>query len=342
MTKKDVRILVQTLLLLGLLGAIFYVGRRNHPIAENSGFRPVMGTFAQVTVVAKDTAAARLCIDRAFAAVDHVDQTMSDYSEDSELTRLNKTAFDHEVKVSPELFAVLCAAKHYSQISGGAFDVTVGPEVQLWRTMAQTGIPPTPQQIEQARAKVGYDKLILNPETQTVQFEQEGMRLDLGGIAKGYAIDLAAEAIMQHGALGGMVDIGGDIRCFGLDPSGGSEWIIGLQNPRKETIISKLKLVDYAVATSGDYRRYAETKGKKQSHILNPATAASADELISVSILAPTAIEADALATAVSVMGRKRGLELIESLDGVEAFVIAAEYPSRLIETPGAASFLVK
>lgn len=342
MIKKDLRILVQTLLLLGLLGAAFYAGSRNHLIAENSGYRPIMGTFAQVTVVAENTAVARQCIDRALEAMNRVYQIMNDRSENSELSRLNETAFEQEVRVSPELFAVLCAAKQYSRISGGAFDVTIGPEVQLWRNMAETGVRPTPQQIEEARFRVGYEKMILDPEARTVQFELEGMRLDLGGIAKGYAIDLAVEAMMHSGALGGMVDIGGDIRCFGRNAKNGKEWIIGLQNPREETLITKLKLVDYAVATSGDYRRYTQTEGKKQSHILNPDTAVSVDELISVSIVAPTAMQADALATAVSVMGRVRGLELIESFDGVEALLIAANNPAELIHTTGAAAYRVK
>jgi thiamine biosynthesis lipoprotein len=266
---------------------------------------------------------------------------MNDRNPDSELSRLSQTAFGQEVPVSPDLFAVLCAAKQYSQLSGGAFDITVGPEVALWRQMEKTGIRPSPEQIEEARAKVGYEKLILDPQDQTVRLEKEGMRLDLGGIAKGYAVDLAVEAIKQNGALGGMADIGGNIRCFGQSPAPATDWIIGLQNPRAETLIGKLKLSDFSVATSGDYRRYAEAEGKKYSHILNPATGESTEELISVTILATTAMEADALSTAVSVMGRQRGLDLIESLDGIEAILISAQRPDELIQTEGAARYFL-
>ncbi len=337
--KKDLRILFQALLLCGLLGTLFFISRRNRLVVENSGFRPIMGTLAQITAISDDPACAHRCIELALDAIEMIQQTMNDRDENSELSKLNATAFEQEVKVSPELFTVLQAAKEYSILSGGAFDVTIGPEVQLWRTMQQTGTPPTSEQIEQARFRVGYEKMILNPETQTVQFELAGMRLDLGGIAKGYAIDLAIEAMKQNGAMGGMVDIGGDIRCFGHSPTRGNNWLIGLQNPRKEKLITKLKLTDYAVATSGDYRRFIEINGKKQGHILNPATADSAEELISISIVAPTAMQADALATAVAVMGRQRGLDLIESLDGIEAFVITAKNPSELLRSSGASFY---
>lgn len=339
--KEKLDILFGLLLGLVLLAALVWVVNRTPPaVTENSGFRPIMGTLAQVTVVAPDPVCARRCIEAAFEAMDRVYQTMNDRNPESELSRLSETAFKKEVRVSAELFAVLCTARQYSQLSGGAFDITVGPEVALWRQMEKTGIQPTPEQIQQARAKVGYEKLILNPPQQTVRLEQEGMRLDLGGIAKGYAVDLAVEAIRQNGALGGMADIGGNIRCFGQPPAPAKDWIVGLQNPRAETIIRRLKLNDFAVATSGDYRRYAEAEGKKHSHILNPSTGDSAEELISVTILAPTAMEADALSTAVSVMGKQRGLNLIESLDRIEAILITADRPEDLIQTPGAADYL--
>ena len=340
---KNLRIPLAILTAALLVAAAIYTARRDPFVVENSGYRMIMGTVAQVTVVADSTAAARRCIDQAFRAMDLVNESMNDRDPESELSHLNDTAFEQEVRVSPELFSVLYAAQQYSQISGGAFDATVGPEVALWRAMEKSGTPPTPQQIEQARAKVGYEKLILNPQEQTVQFEREGMRLDLGGIAKGYAIDQAIDAIKQNGGAGGMVDIGGDIRCFGAAPGRSHGWIIGLQDPRQEgNLIAQLRMHDEAVATSGDYRRFVEVEGKRESHILNPATSQSADALISVTVLAPTAMEADALATAVSVMGRERGMKMIESLAETEGFLIAADHPAVLIKTSGAAHYLVQ
>lgn len=342
MRKRKFEILFSLLFGLALLAALWQTASRNRtPVTENSGFHPVMGTLAQVTVVAPDQRIAQICIKTAFETMAQINQSMNDRDPKSELSELSRTAFGKEAPVSPDLFAVLCASQEYSRLSGGAFDITVGPEVALWRQMEKTGIRPTPEQLEDARAKVGYEKMILNLQSQTVQLAKEGMKLDLGGIAKGYAVDLAIEAIRQKGALGGMVDIGGNIRCFGRPPAPAKDWIIGLQNPRAETVLKRIKLNDFSIATSGDYRRYAESEGKKYSHILNPATGDSANELISVTILAPTAMEADALSTAVSVMGKQRGLALIDSLDEAEALLITADRPDELIQTSRAADFLI-
>ncbi len=332
------------LLLAGLIAAAAVRIHRQYqpPAVENSGFHPMMGTLVQVTAVADSPAAARRAIQAAFEVFENVQRTMNDRDPNSELSQINRTAFGQKVEVSPDLFAVLCAARQYSQLTNGAFDSTVGPLVALWRRMEKTGIEPTPEEIEQARRRVGYEKVMLNPTQQTVRFEAEGMQLDLGGIAKGYAVDAAIGAMKELGIRGGMVDVGGNIRCFGTPPPPAKHWTIGLQNPRAEALSAKIRLDELAVATSGDYRRFVEKDGKRFSHILNPATGESAAELISVTILAPSALEADALSTAVSVLGREKGLALIESLPEAEAIVIAADRPDELIFTSGAAAYLLK
>ena len=167
------------------------------------------------------------------------------------------------------------------------------------------------------------------------------MRLDLGGIAKGYAIDRAVEAMRAGGAVGGMVDVGGDIRCFGRRKNDSQEWLIGLQNPRVEgDLLLKLRLNDMAVATSGDYRRFVLIDGQRYSHIFDPAKSTSAKELRSVTIIAPTAIQADILATAVSVMGKEKGLKLIESTPDTEAIIIPADSEKNIVKTSGADVFI--
>lgn len=326
-----------------LFGAIGWMLRQNRPLAvENSGFHPMMGTLVQVTAVADSRACARRAIAAAFEELRKVQRTMNDRDPNSELSLVNRTAFGQDVKASDGLFAVLCAAKQYSGLTDGAFDITVGPEVALWRSMAQTGISPAPEEIAEARKRVGYGKLILNPAEQTVRFAVEGMRLDLGGIAKGYAVDAAIGAMKEQGACGGMVDVGGNIRCFGTPPPPAKHWNIGIQNPRAEALIAEIRLDELAVATSGDYRRFVEKNGKRYSHILNPETGESAEELISVTIVAPSAMEADALSTAVSVLGREKGLALIESLPEAEAVFIAADRPEELILSSGAGAYLRK
>jgi len=316
------RLFWSALIIILILGVLVYVAQ-HRPVSVNSGTRPVMGTLARIVAVADGSAKARDGINKAFEAVESVERLMSDYDPESQLSEVNRRAFAEPVTVDPSLFEVLTAAVRYSKLSEGAFDVTVGPVVHLWRQARQTGQAPSPEAVENARKAVGWRHLKLDPDRRTVRFEVEGMRLDLGGIAKGYAIDRAIEAMRQAGALGGMVDIGGDIRCFGIPANGAKHWKIGLQDPRtEEKLVLLLNADDRAVATSGDYRRFVVVDNHRLSHIIDPGTAQSAQELSSVSVIAPTAMQADALATAVSVLQENRGLKLINAVKGVEAFLI--------------------
>jgi thiamine biosynthesis lipoprotein len=304
--------------------------------SADGGYREVMGTFAHVVAVAADAKTANVCIEAGFDRLRRVDDVMSDYKGDSQVSMVNREAFDKAVVVDDDLFEVLSIAAEYSKESNGAFDITVGPIVQLWREAEDTGRMPTEAELAPARSKVGYQKLVLEEESKTVSFAVEGMRLDLGGIAKGYAIDLAIEAMQKAGAVGGLVDVGGDVRCFGQPSDDKESWLVGLQDPSADDrLLLVLKLRDMAVATSGGYRRYALIEGKKYSHIINPQAGQVADELISVSIIARTATAADALATAVSVLGREKGLELVESLAETEAILVPAGKGADLIHTEG-------
>ncbi|MHC4772651.1 MAG: FAD:protein FMN transferase, partial [Planctomycetota bacterium] len=164
---------------------------------------------------------------------------------------------------------------------------------------------------------------------------------DLGGIAKGYAIDKAIEILQAGGVSGAMVDIGGDLRCFGTAANGKEHWLIGLQDPADdETILMTLNMDDMAVATSGDYRRFVMIDDKKHSHIVNPVTADSTQDLSSVTIIAPTAMAADALATAVTVLGNKKGLALIEKIENTEAILIANGEEFSLLKTTGVDQYI--
>ena len=301
-----------------------------------SGYRVVMGTFANITAVAADSKTARACVEAAFDQLTRVDELMSDYIADSQLSQVNREAFDNPVRVDDDLFEVLRISGEYSRQTDGAFDITVGPVVKLWRRAQDGGELPTETELAQARSKVGFEKLVLNQAEKTVRFEVDGMRLDLGGIAKGYAIDLAIEAMQQAGAVGGLIDVGGDVRCFGPPSDDKESWLVGLQDPSVEgQLLLVLKLRGMAVATSGGYRRFAEVNGKKYSHIINPQAGSAADELVSVSIVAQTATAADALATAISVMGREKGFGLIDSLDETEVIVVPAGKDAELIHTEG-------
>lgn len=307
----------------------------------HSGTRMVMGTFANITAVAEDEKTIAESIEAAYKQLVAVDEMMSDYKEDSELSVVNREAYERPVQVSEPLFDVLQTSVAYSKLSGGAFDVTIGPVVQLWRSIDKKGTRPTDEEMAAARARVGYEKLILDDEKRTVRFAEPGMLLDLGAIAKGYGIDRAIEAMQAAGAAGGLVDVGGDIRCFGISPKMTRVWRIGLDNPDGSGDIPMvLNLSDTAIATSGDYRRFVMLDDQRYSHIIDPAAGSSANGLTSVTIIASRAVEADALATAVSVLGQKKGLELVESVGNTEAVIIPGGSGLEFIKTSGADAFI--
>ncbi|MBN2130254.1 MAG: FAD:protein FMN transferase [Sedimentisphaerales bacterium] len=340
--------LIVVVAVVGLLGILLYVNAPTRaPVKVDSGYRVIMGTFSRVVVVARNEKAGRACIAAAFKAQRRIESLMSYHRPDSELNKVNRYAAEKAVPVNPMTFEVLQQAVHFSELSCGAFDVTVGPLIDLWRVAGDANEPPSEAALAEARGKVGYDKLILDEKAMTVRFAVEGMRVDLGGIAKGFAIDKSVEAARKGGALGGMVDIGGDIRCFGRPPEGQEHWRIGLQDPTEATEdlatgepLMILQLLDVAVTTSGDYRRYTTVAGQKQSHIMDAQTGRGAAQLVSVTMIAPDATTADALATAVSVLGQQKGLALIEKLPDVEAILLPAGKDARPIFSAGAGSYV--
>lgn len=352
---KNSRITIGIFAVPCLLILLFLVGRgklleSTGYVDSDSGFRPVMGTFARIVAVATDSPTANKCIEAGFEQLELVDNLMSDYKADSQLSKINREAFANPVKVDAALFKVLQKSLAFSRDSGGAFDITVGPLVDLFRLAEQKDTAPGAEEMAEAKSKTGFEKLQLDGQNRTVKFAVDGMRLDLGGVAKGYAIDKAVQAMQSKGAVGGMVDIGGDIRCFGMPQKGKDKWLIGIQDPNKaketeEIVILTeplliLELTDAAVATSGDYRRFTLIEGKKYSHIVDAKTGHSSEGLKSVTIIAESAIEADALATAVSVMGSEKGLAFIEPKPQAEAILFSSAPQRKILKTTGAAQYI--
>jgi thiamine biosynthesis lipoprotein len=351
---KNRRIAIEIVVFASLIAALyFFAPAKNESVWSagrvdvDSGMHVVMGTFARVVAVAADSNTAKGCIEAAFAEIEKVEKLMSYHKSDSEISELNRDGFRQAVKVSKSTYEVLQRSIEFSKLSGGAFDVTVGPLVDLWHSAEEVNSLPADAELQQARSKVGYDKLILDANEMSVRFAAEGMRVDLGGIAKGYVLDKAVEAIQKGGAVGGMVDIGGEIRCFGSPPAGQNIWRIGLQDPAvakdamntgKPLLI--LRLTDAAVSTSGDYRRFVTIGGKRYSHIVDPESGYSSESLASVTVICPSATDADALSTAVTVMGKEKGLALIEQMPGVEAILITPAPEFKQIRTTGAEKFI--
>jgi thiamine biosynthesis lipoprotein len=310
-------------------------------IHVESANKVVMNTIAKIIAVAPDEKTAQLSIDSAFEEIYRLEKLMNRYDPNSQLSKVNKLAADEPVKIDKDLFDILQQSVQYSKRTNGAFDITVGPLVDLWKKCAEANSMPTEKQLAKVKKQIGCDKLLLDANESSVRFATRGVSLDLGAIAKGFAADLAIAEMKKAGAIGGLIDLGGQVGCFGTTEKKG-KWIIGIRNPVKSEnnqITAKLALSDLAVATSGDYERFYKIGDKHFSHIFNPATQKSADELISVTIIAADGTAADALATAVSVLGAQKGLELIEKIENTEAIIVKAA-GNEIIKSSGAKQYL--
>ena len=278
-----------------------------------------MGTTVRVEVWHPDAQIRRQGIDRALQTMERVNRLMSPYIEESQLSEINRFAHERPVPVSPELFAVIRKSVDVSVLTKGAFDITYAGVGHLYNYQEQTR--PGDDKIRQAKGLIDYKNIVLDEEMQTVSFLKPGMKIDLGGIAKGHAVDQAIQGLVELGIRHAQVTAGGDMRMLGnrLD----RPWRIGIRDPRKPgQVAMTLALQDQALSTSGDYERSFSKDGTLYHHILDPVTGDSAREVSSVSVLGPDAIMTDALSTSVFVLGVEKGLRLIDGLDAVEAVII--------------------
>lgn len=290
-----------------------------------------MGTTWHVTVVEKSGRDQALS-KQVQAILDRVNATMSTWDPDSELSRFNAAAPSQTpFEVSQGTAVVSKAALDMAKTSGGAFDPTVLPLVELWGFggSSQTE-PPTPEQISTTRTKVDFRRVQVDVEQRTLRKTAEGVRLDLSAIAKGYAVDLTFQKLVELGCTNFMVEVGGEVRTRGSNPKG-EAWGIGIDRPnpslqRSGALQAAVGLSDQALATSGDYRNFRMVNGKRVSHTIDPRTGSPiSHNLASVSVVAPTCMEADAVATAVNVLGLEEGWALIEALPKVEGYLIIRE-----------------
>lgn len=281
-----------------------------------------MGTTVRVEVWHEDARAAEAGIEAVLAELDRVERLMSTYREDSELSRINRTAAQGPVPIGAELADLIARSLEFSDLTGGAFDVTYASVGHLYDY--RSGIKPSAERIEQVLPAVNYRHIQLDRERLTIQYAREGVTIDLGGIAKGYAIERSARMLQARGIRHALVNAGGDTRFLG--DRRGRPWFIGVRDPDDRSgLVAKIPVSDEAVSTSGDYERFFDRDGERYHHIIDPSTGTSARELRSVTIIGPDATTTDALSTSVFVMGPRRGLELIDRLPGIEAIVVDRE-----------------
>jgi FAD:protein FMN transferase len=281
-----------------------------------------MGTTARVVLYADTAATARALADRAFARIDEIDSRLSDYRPDSEVMVLCRAAGGPAMPVSDDLFSVLATAQRVFERSDGAFDVTIGPVSRLWRRARVTGELPDADSIAGARALVGYEHVHLSP-PRSVRLAKRGMLLDLGGIAKGYAADQALAVLRAGGAPRALVALGGDVAAADSPPDK-EGWTVAIAplGPAVPTGLPPVILRHAAVSTSGDAEQYLEREGTRYSHVVVPRTGGALEGRRGVTVRARDGVTADALATAVSVLGRERGFAVIDATAGAAAILV--------------------
>ena len=282
---------------------------------------PIMGTAVECQAFHALPGQTRPAVEAAFAAVEQVDRDMSLYRPESDVGRLNRLAAQQDMTIRGSTAAVLRESLSVGAASRGALDVTISPLLARWGFHSVRQEAPGPRQLEAALALVDYRYVHFDDANGTVRLARPGVQLDFGGIAKGYAVDRAAEALREHGVHQGMVNAGGDLRLLGRHPDG-NPWVVGVQHPLTPArLLLALSLDGGAVATSGNYMRYRVYNGRRYGHLLHPQRGYPADTALSMTVVAPTAMRADALATAALVMGRD-GLAWLRGQPGVEAIMV--------------------
>lgn len=304
--------------LLCLLFFISACGKPDSLVHRRSQF--LMGTLVEISVFEKDESKTQSAIQKAFNEIRRLEELMSTHIPGSEVSKINQSAGTKPVPVSPEVFEVIDRALYWAEKTDGALDISVGPVQELWDFEGDHPSLPDETALEQALAKVDYKKIRLK--NQTVLLQEKGMRLHLGAIAKGYAVDRAIKILQESNIHHAFINAGGDLKTLGSRPDK-TAWKIGLQHPRKpESILASFSLSGKAVATSGDYQKYFDHAGTRYHHILNPKTGYPVINAMSATVITDSVMDADALSTALFVMGAEKGLPFIDSLKNTEALVV--------------------
>lgn len=308
-------------------------GRPSSHGAWMSREEAIMGTSVRVELWASSRHVGAAAIDAVMAEMHRIDCAMSPHKADSELSRINREAAHRAVPLSGEMARLIERALEFSALSGGAFDITYAGVGRLYDYRA--GIKPSDEALAAARATVGWRHLILDREQRSLRFAREGVCIDLGGFAKGHAVDRSVAILRRHGIANATVAAGGDSHVMG--DRGGRPWSIGIRDPRREGgLVAVLPLEDVSISTSGDYERYFEQDGVRHHHVLDPKTGRSPSALRSVTILAGDGLTTEALSKCLFVMGLEVGMRLVESQPGVDAVVVDASgvlhYSSGLLD----------
>ncbi len=290
----------------------------------------IMGTRIVVELWSEDKAKGEQAVQAVLDEMRRVDAAMSTYKPTSELSLVNAQAAKKPVLISQELFDLLQTSIEYSKLTGGAFDITYA-SVGFMYDFRQR-VRPDEEQIQGALPGINYRHLVLDPKARTVKFAREGVRVDLGGIGKGHAVDKGIEVLLKRGVKHGLVTAGGDSRIIG--DRFGNPWVVGIRHPdRKDEVLARIPLEDAALSTSGDYERYFDENGVRYHHIIDPKTGHSASKVRSATIIGPTATRTDGLSKTAFVLGPDRAIEIYNQLEDIDAILVAPD--GRVMYTKG-------
>jgi FAD:protein FMN transferase len=316
---------------------------QHHRWSHHEASRISMACEYAIEAYGPDADALPHIVDEAFDEVDRIDRLMSHYKSDSPLSRVNREAAQHPVAVAPELFDFIVDAMRYQRDSNGAFDVTLGPLMRAWGFFGGDGRMPTPSELAAARRLVGGGHVMLNPASHTIAFDESGVELDLGGIAKGYAVDRVVGLFKRRQIAAALISAGGStIYALGA-PIGSDGWTVTIQDPTDSRKVAlTLQLKDRAVSVAGSSEKSFEAAGMTYSHIMDPHTGAPAQGVVSVVVLAPTGTEGDALDDAFFVLGPERSRAYLNRLHSIDVFFFLPASPRVGSAQPSAGWTLIR
>lgn len=308
---------MKKIIYLFLLLSVFAFGQVTHKRKLN-----MLGSPFEMTVVAKDTIQANVYIDMAVAEVKRIENLISDWIPTTQISQVNKNAGIAPVKVDKEVYDLVERSIKVSQLTSGAFDISYASMDKIWKFDGSMKAMPSPEAIKQSVARIGYQKIVLDPKSQTIYLKDKGMKLGLGGIGQGFIADKIKDLLQSKGCTSGIVNVSGDINAWGYQTTG-KPWTVAIVNPmNKSKVFATFPLENSAVETSGSYEKFVVFDGKRYSHIIDPRTGVPAQGVVSVSVFAKQTEIADALATGIFVLGVDVGLDLINQLKGIGCIIV--------------------
>ena len=282
----------------------------------------LMGCDFKITVVASNEVESKKHIDIAINEIRRIERLISSWDKNSQTTLINKNAGVSPVKVDKELIELIERSVAISKFTDGAFDISFASMDRIWKFDGSVTVMPSIEKVNASVEKVGFENIVINKQKNTVFLKNKGMKIGFGGIGKGYAADKAKELLKSKGVLGGIINASGDLTTWGKQ-SNGDSWQVGIKNPlNKNKVFALFPIENRAVVTSGNYEKYIMINGKRYTHIINPKTGYPSQGIMSVSVFAPKAELADALATSIFVMGKEKGLHLVNQITTVDCIIV--------------------